>query len=96
MADIEKMYKQIKLHESQQYLQMMLWRDSPQEKIKTYKMKTVMFGLGPSPFLAIRTLQELAKSVENEYPLAALALKDCFYVDDYSDGADSVEQCLQT
>ncbi|XP_055326288.1 uncharacterized protein LOC129580119 [Sitodiplosis mosellana] len=94
VGDIEKMYKQIKLHESQQHLQMVLWRENTNESVKMYKLTTVMFGLGPAPFLAIRTLKELANEVEREYPLASLALKNNFYVDDYSDGADTVQQAL--
>jgi len=40
-ADIEKMYRQINIAESDQELLHVLWRDSPKNKIKDYKLTTV-------------------------------------------------------
>ncbi|XP_053990009.1 uncharacterized protein LOC128882436, partial [Hylaeus volcanicus] len=96
VADLEKMYKQIRLNEKQQHLQMILWRNSGTERIKSYKMTTVTFGLKNSSFLAIRSLHEIAKIIENKYPRAAKAIMKCFYVDDYTGGAESVEEALCT
>ncbi|XP_055303154.1 uncharacterized protein LOC129568854, partial [Sitodiplosis mosellana] len=95
IADLEKMYKQIRIEEIQQKLQMILWRDSSDENIKTYKLTTVTFGVAPSPFLAIRTLREIASVVENEFPNAAQSIRDCFYVDDHVGGVDTVEQAVE-
>lgn len=92
IADLEKMYKQIRLNADQQHLQMILWRDTVNEKIKHYKLTTVSFGVASSPFLAIRTLREIANTVESEYPDVANAINNCFYVDDYTGGADTVEK----
>lgn len=60
VEDLEKMYKQIRIEENQQKFQMILWRNSSNERIKTYTLTTVTFGVAPSPFLAIRTLREIA------------------------------------
>lgn len=59
-------------------------------------MTTVTFGLKDSPYLAIRSLHEIAKLIGNKYPRAANAILKCFYVDDYTGGADSVEEALLT
>lgn len=94
IGDLEKMYKQIKLNENQQHLQMILWRENSNEPIKAYKLTTVTFGLANSPFIAIRTVKELGKIVEKEFPLASKAIRDCFYVDDYTGGADTTEEAV--
>lgn len=73
----------------------MLWRNSSNERIKTYKLTTVTFGVAPSPFLAIRTLREIAIVVENEFPNAAQSIRDCFYVDDYNGGVDTLQQAVE-
>ncbi|XP_055307373.1 uncharacterized protein LOC129571591 [Sitodiplosis mosellana] len=54
LADLEKMYKEVKIPPEQYHLQLILWRGNPNEKIKTYAMTTVTFGVAPSPYLAIR------------------------------------------
>lgn len=95
VADIEKMYKQIKLDEKQQHLQMVLWRDEEHEKIREYKMTTVTFGVSDSPYLAIRWLKALADAVASEYPLASNAIKSSFYVDDHTGGAPSEMQAIE-
>lgn len=92
IGDIEKMYKMIKLDKEQQHLQMILWREKSKEKIKVYKITRVMFGLAPSPYLAIRTLKELAKLIEKTYPIASKAIRKNFYVDDYNGGANTIEE----
>lgn len=91
VADIEQMYKQIKLDEKQQHLQVILWRDET-GKIQEYKMTTVTFGLANSPYLAIRWLKTVADAVEKDYPLAAEAIRNNFYVDDHTGGVYSVKE----
>lgn len=84
IADIEKMFKQIKLDEKQQHLQTILWRDEGEKKIHEYKMTTVTFGLANSPYLAIRWLKAVGETVAEKYPLASNAIKNNFYVDDHT------------
>lgn len=54
------------------------------------------YGLGPSSFLATRTLQQLAKDEGEKYPLGRPALLKGFYVDDYIGGAQSENEAVQT
>lgn len=95
IGDLEKMYKQIWLNEDQRHLQTILWRNSVNERIKNYELTTVTFGLSPSPFLAIRILKEISNRAVNKYPLAAKAIKECFYVDDYTGGAETVKEAIE-
>lgn len=95
IADIEKMYKQIKLDEKQHHLQIILWSDVKTKKIEEYKMTTVTFGLANSPYLAIRWLKEVAKSVAEKYPIASNAIQNNFYVDDHTGGAATVSEAIE-
>lgn len=51
-----------------------------------------------APYLAVRTLMQIANYVEADHSGAAHAIRNCFYMDDFMAGADSTNQalCLQT
>nr|XP_029736215.1 uncharacterized protein LOC115270984 [Aedes albopictus] len=90
-ADIEKMYRQILVHSSDQPLQRILWRDDPELHLKVYQLLTITYGLNNSPFLAMRVLQQMATDEECRFPLAArIALQD-FYVDNLLTGFNDAE-----
>ncbi|XP_055377929.1 uncharacterized protein LOC129609829 [Condylostylus longicornis] len=80
-ADIKKMYRQIKVAEQNQNLQMIMWRNDPKDSINYYKLKTVTYGTRAAPYLAVRCLKQLAKDEMLKYPAAAKIIDD-FYVDD--------------
>ncbi|XP_011858455.1 PREDICTED: uncharacterized protein LOC105556009 [Vollenhovia emeryi] len=88
-ADIEKMYRQVLLHEDDRRYQRILWRRDGD--ITTFQLNTLTFGVASSPFLAIRTIQN-ADDECNAYPRAAEILKAHLYVDDLLTGADSIEE----
>ncbi|XP_039453257.1 uncharacterized protein LOC120432183 [Culex pipiens pallens] len=94
VADIEKMYLQVKVHSDDTPLQRILWRPSPSEPIRTYEMLRVTFGLAPSSYLATRCLQQLAHDEGEVYQRAREALLRDFYVDDFIGGAESEEEAL--
>lgn len=94
VADIEKMYLQVKVHPDDTPLQRILWRPSPSEPIRTYEMLRVTFGLAPSSYLATRCMQQLAQDEGEVYSRAKEALLRDFYVDDFIGGADSEEEAL--
>ena len=80
-ADIEQMYRQIQLCEDHRIFQKIFWRETPDELLKTYTLNTVTFGTSAAPYLAIRTLQQLAEDEQENYPKAAAIVKRDFYVD---------------
>jgi hypothetical protein len=80
-ADIEKMFRQILIDESQHKYQKILWRSSQDQKIKEYELQTVTYGTAAAPFLAIRTLQQLALDYKTELPTASKICLSDFYVD---------------
>jgi len=91
-ADVEKMYRQILIDNSQNRLQRILWRSNQNAPIDTYELLTVTYGTSSAPFLATRCIQHLAREHAAEYPLGSkCALRD-FYVDDLLTGADTIDE----
>ncbi|GFX11544.1 uncharacterized protein TNCV_5141201 [Trichonephila clavipes] len=76
------MYRIILIHESQQPLLRILWKESLEDPVKTFEMKTVTYGTVSGPFLATRTLLQLSRDEEKNFPLAAPVLRENFYMDD--------------
>lgn len=89
-ADICKMYRQIRISEDDRKYQRIFWRENPTDPLITFKLNTVTYGLVSSPFLALRTVQQLCTDEKDNFPDAAKIAKTHFYVDDFLAGADSV------
>lgn len=53
------------------------------------------YGTASAPFLAVRTLKQLARDEGHAYPLAAAALERDFYVDDLLAGTNTLEKARQ-
>lgn len=94
-CDIRQMYRQIRIHPDDRHFQLILWRDTPQEPLATYKLNTVTYGMNSSPYLAIKTLNQLANDEGESFPAAAQVLRTQTYVDDIITGADTEEEALE-
>ncbi|XP_070167587.1 uncharacterized protein [Polyergus mexicanus] len=94
-TDVEKMYRQIIVHEADRDLQRILWRKDAHQEISEFRLNTVTYGLACAPFLAIRTLQQLSRNEAHRYPKGSAVLQRDVYVDDVLTGADTEEEALQ-
>ncbi|XP_062556829.1 uncharacterized protein LOC134221656 [Armigeres subalbatus] len=92
VADIAKMYSMVKVAAIDQPLQRILWRNSPNDPVKTYELTIVTHGTASAPFLATRCLQQLATEGEVLQPTAAKVVRKDFYVDDLMTGTDTLEE----
>ncbi|XP_061728684.1 uncharacterized protein LOC133533676 [Cydia pomonella] len=92
VADIVKMYRQVKVHEDDVDFQRILWRENSGEKIKHLRLLRVTFGTASAPHLAVRALQQVAHDEGSQYPNAAERVLKHFYVDDLLTGCESVEE----
>ena len=93
-ADIEKMYRQIRVSDSDADFQRIVWRWNLSETIKEYKLLTLTFGTKPAAYLAVKCIQTLAKLHQQRFPQAADIILHDFYVDDLLTGADNVEDAI--
>lgn len=90
-GDIEKMYRQFLIREEDRPYQSILWRNET-GNITTFQLNTITFGLSAAPFLAIRSLHQLATDLATNYPRAARVLLNDMYVDDFLTGFNSFEE----
>ena len=72
IADIEKMYLQTMIHPEDRKFQKILWHDNPSLPVKTFELNTVTFGTFAAPFLAIRSLHQLANNEACRFPKATI------------------------
>ncbi|CAG9134116.1 unnamed protein product [Plutella xylostella] len=86
-ADVEKMYRQILVNESQRSLQQIFWRSDPSLELKQYKLNTITYGTASAPYLATRCLKQLGLESTNE-GVREVIIHD-FYVDDLNTGSDN-------
>ncbi|KAJ8910531.1 hypothetical protein NQ315_013494 [Exocentrus adspersus] len=94
IADIQKMYRMIRLNPEQMFLQNILWRDNKDEPLKCIELQTVTYGTKSAPYLATRCLKQLAEDELQRYPLAAEAILNQCYVDDILAGCNNEQQLL--
>ncbi|XP_055622591.1 uncharacterized protein LOC129766753 [Toxorhynchites rutilus septentrionalis] len=94
-ADISKMYRQISVDSNQTSLQRIFWRKEPSDPLEVLELTTVTYGTSSAPFLAIRTLHQLASDELERFPTAARIVNEHFYVDDALFGADTIEDAIQ-
>lgn len=94
-ADISKMYRQVLINPKHANFQRIVFRGSPDEELQDYKLKTVTFGVNCAPYLALRTLQQLADDEERRFPFGARILRDSMYVDDALVGAHNLPDILK-
>ena len=81
-ADLEKMFRQILVHDSFHDFQRILWRSNPSEEVKEFRLNTVTYGTACASFLAKRVLKQISEDNKIKYPKASAIIARDFYVDD--------------
>ena len=88
VTDIQKMFRQIRVHPDDLNWQRLVWRETPTSPIQDYQALTVTYGTACAPFLAMRSLLQLAKDGRKTHPRASFLLMNQIYVDDVFLGDD--------
>ncbi|XP_075163644.1 uncharacterized protein LOC142236255 [Haematobia irritans] len=91
-GDIQKMYRQILVHENDRQYQRIIFRNSETELLQDYCLKTVTFGVNCAPYLAIRTLLQLSEDGKATHPTASSILQNQIYVDDILSGSHTISE----
>lgn len=81
------MYRQILTNPNQNFL---LWRENI--LLRCIELNTVTYGCNFLPFVATRTLQEIANKSQNAFPLASQAFRSQIYIDGIHSGANSEQE----
>ena len=95
ITDVSKMYHDIQLANMDKDLHRFVWRQSPNELLKDYRMTRATFGVSSSTLVANMAVKQNALDYAEEFPMALQAVQESFYVDDCLSGADSVEEAIK-
>ena len=98
IADISKMFLQLKLANDQKDLHRFLFRFSTDELVQIWRYTVVLFGARSSPFIAGAAVKHHASrpEIKRKYPLAVQVVNDDeLYVDDSITGASSEEELYE-
>ncbi|CAI6373892.1 unnamed protein product [Macrosiphum euphorbiae] len=91
-TDVKQMFRQIVVTEPHRPYQRLLYRFNLNEPIQEYEMNIVTFGQKSSPFLAIRTLHQLAQDeAATDQAIKTIIQRD-LYVDDVTTGTNTEEE----
>ncbi|XP_061729222.1 uncharacterized protein LOC133534153 isoform X1 [Cydia pomonella] len=83
-ADVEEMFLRIQIREEDRNSQMFLWRAARRSGVPdVYRMRSMVFGIASSPFLAHSVRNYNAYAYENRYPRALEDIVRNHYMDDY-------------
>ena len=94
-ADIEGVFLQVGVPDSDQPSLRFLWREDPTTNVVVYQYTRHIFGAKDSPTCANYALQRTARDNVNQYPEATKTVLENFYMDDYLDSAESPERALK-
>ncbi|XP_062713820.1 uncharacterized protein LOC134290657 [Aedes albopictus] len=94
-ADVAKMYRQVAVDPAFTPLQRIFWRRSPQDPLRVLELTTVTFGTASAPFLATRSLLQLARDERETFPLASAVVEKNVYIDDALFGSDDFLQACE-
>ena len=94
-ADIESMFLQVGVPESDRPSIRFLWREDPNSELVVYQYTRHIFGAKDSPTCANYALRQTAEDNRSELPEAASFVEKNFYMDDYLGSFPSTAECLQ-
>lgn len=88
IGDIKDMFLRIGISDNDSWSQCFLWRDSPSQREKMYRMKAMIFGASSSPFIAQFIKNLNAERHVDQYPQASAPIIYDHYVDDFLGSED--------
>ena len=72
------MYRAIQLTNSDKDLHRFVWRQSPNDLLKDYRMTRATFGVSSSAFIANMAVKQNAQDYAEEFPMASKAVQESF------------------
>ena len=93
-ADIEGMFMQVSLLESDQHSLRFLWREDPTSDVSVFQYTRHTFGVKDSPTYAKYALLRTAVDNQDVFPEAAYAVLNNFFMDDYLGSVKNPETAL--
>ncbi|XP_062540970.1 uncharacterized protein LOC134209014 [Armigeres subalbatus] len=91
-GDAKQMYRQVVMHADHTRFLRCVFRDDRSQPILDLELLRVTYGVGPAGFLATRSLVQLAKDEQEDFPDACEVVLKSFYVDDALTGANTLAE----
>ncbi|KAJ0176435.1 hypothetical protein K1T71_007614 [Dendrolimus kikuchii] len=92
ISDIVKMYRQVLISTEDTDYQRILWRQDSKDEIQHLRLLRLTFGTASAPFLAIRTLHQIAHDEGDRFPIAREITLSDFYMDDLMTGCQNISE----
>ncbi|XP_041632161.1 uncharacterized protein [Drosophila kikkawai] len=89
------MFHRINIRQEDMHAQRLLWYDASQNKINTYVMRAMTFGISCAPFIAHYVRNKNAELHQHQFPLAVDAIQRAHYVDDFIDSMSDEEKAIE-
>ncbi|XP_044570129.1 uncharacterized protein LOC123257009 [Drosophila ananassae] len=94
-GDIAELFHRINIREEDMHVRF-LWYDRSNDKVETYVMRAMTFGISCAPFIAHFVRDKNAEAHQEDFPLALNAIQKAHYVDDYIDSMRNEQEAIQT